>query len=180
MSSARQGMLPKLRMPPEILRRGINLWPPFLGAGVSVTRVSADYREVDVALKLGLLNRNYFGTQFGGSLFAMADPFFALMMLQNLGPGYVVWDKAASIRYRKPGRADVFARFRLSAAAIARARKATAHGAKHEPTFRVQIVDRAGDVVAEVEKTLFIRRYVEAPTAGPVRKRDTRRRVTKA
>jgi acyl-coenzyme A thioesterase PaaI-like protein len=180
MSSARQGILPKLRMPPEILRRGINLWPPFLGAGVSVTRVSADYREVDVTLKLGLLNRNYFGTQFGGSMFAMADPFFALMMLQNLGPGYVVWDKAASIRYRKPGRGDVFAHFRLSAAAIARARTATAHGARHEPTFRVQIVDRAGDVVAEVEKTLFIRRHAETPPAGPVRQRATRRRAAKA
>ncbi len=178
---------------------------PSSAPAFSVTRVSADYREVDVALKLGLLNRNYFGTQFGGSMFAMADPFFALMMLQNLGPGYVVWDKAASIRYRKPGRGDVFARFRLSAAAIARARKATAHGARHEPTFRVQIVDRAGEVVAEVEKTLFIRRHERAgpprariapsrregaqrqgcpdpqiPPASPARKRATRRRVAKA
>ena len=129
MSSSRQGLLPKLTIPAGLFRRGINLWPPFVGAGIRVTRVSADSREIDVTLKLGLLNRNFFGTQFGGSLFAMTDPFFALMMLRNLGPEYVVWDKAGSIAYRRPGRGDVFAHFRLPASAIARARRATAHGA---------------------------------------------------
>ena len=164
MSSARQGILPKLAIPPEVFRRGINLWPPFVGAGVRVIRVSSDFREIDVSLKLGLLNRNCFGTQFGGSMFAMTDPFFALMMLHSLGPGYIVWDKAGSIRYRKPGRGNVYARFRLPAAAIARARRVTARGAKHEPTFRVSIVDRDDEIVAEVEKTLFIRR--QPPTRG--------------
>jgi len=180
MSSAHQGILPKLAIPPGVFRRGINLWPPFVGAGVRVARVSADYREIDVVLRLGLLNRNYFGTQFGGSMFAMTDPFFALMMLQNLGPGYVVWDKVGSIRYRKPGRGDVFARFRLPAAAIARARKATAQGAKHEPTFRVTIVDRDEGIVAEVEKTLFIRRQPEVPPSLPARKPAARRPPPKA
>ena len=162
MPAGAQGILPKLKVPPALFRRAINLWPPFLGAGIRVTRVSADYREVDVTLKLGLANRNYFGTQFGGSLFAMTDPFFALMMLHNLGPDYVVWDKAATIRYRRPGRGDVHARFRLAASAIARARRATARGAKHEPVFRATIVDRDDAVVAEVEKTLSIRRRSDA------------------
>jgi len=158
MSSSRQGLLPKLTIPAGLFRRGINLWPPFVGAGIRVTRVSADSREIDVTLKYRLFNRNFFGTHFGGSMFAMTDPFFALMMLRNLGPEYIVWDKAGSIAYRKPGRGDVFAHFRLPASAVARARKATAHGARHEPTFRVRIVDRDGGTVAEVEKTLYIRR----------------------
>ncbi len=163
MSAAGQGILPKLRVPAALFRRAINLWPPFLGAGIKVTRVSADYREIDVTLRLGLANRNYFGTQFGGSLFAMTDPFFALMMLYNLGPDYVVWDKAATIRYLRPGRGDVRARFELSAAAIARARRATARGAAHEPTFRATIVDRDDALVAEVDKTLSIRRRSDVP-----------------
>ena len=167
MATAAQGILPKLKVPPALFRRAINLWPPFLGAGIKVTRVSADYREIDVTLRLGLANRNYFGTQFGGSLFAMTDPFFALMMLHNLGPDYVVWDKAAAIRYLRPGRGDVHARFRLAASAIARARKATARGAKHEPTFRATIVDRDDAVVAEVDKTLSIRRRSEPSRGGP-------------
>ena len=162
MSSARQGFLRHVKLPPGLFRRGLNLWPPFVGAGVRVTRVSDDYREVDVTLKLGLLNRNYFGTQFGGSMFAMTDPFFALMMLQNLGAGYVVWDKAGSIRYLKPGRGDVHARFRLDEVAIERARRATARGGRHEPTFRVAIVDADGATIAEVETTLYIRRQRDA------------------
>jgi acyl-coenzyme A thioesterase PaaI-like protein len=177
MSSSRQGLLPKLTIPAELFRRGINLWPPFIGAGIRVTRVSADSREIDVTLKLRLLNRNFFGTQFGGSMFAMTDPFFALMMLRNLGPEYIVWDKAGSIAYHRPGRGDVFAHFRLPAAAVARARRATAHGARHEPTFRVRIVDRDGGMVAEVEKTLYIRRRPAAasPAARATRKAPARR-----
>jgi acyl-coenzyme A thioesterase PaaI-like protein len=166
MANSAQGILPKLKVPPALFRRAINLWPPFLGAGIKVTRVSADYREIDVTLRLGLANRNYFGTQFGGSLFAMTDPFFALMMLHNLGPDYVVWDKAATIRYLRPGRGDVHARFRLPMSEIARVRKATARGTKHEPTFRVAIVDRDDAVVAEVDKTLSIRRRAEASRRG--------------
>jgi hypothetical protein len=110
-------------------------------------------------------------------MFAMTDPFFAPMMLRNLGPEYVVWDKAGSIAYRKPGRGDVFAHFRLPASAIARARKATAHGARHEPTFRVRIVDSDGETVAEVEKTLYIRRRTVAapPPQGTARKAPARR-----
>ena len=155
MSSTRQGLLRDIKLPPGVFRRGINLWPPFLGAGVRVTRVADDYREIDVTLKLGLLNRNYFGTQFGGSMFAMTDPFFALMMLHNLGSDYVVWDRAGAIRYLKPGRGNVFAHFRLAAAAIARARAATTRGRKHEPTFTVAIVDGDGATIAEVDKTLY-------------------------
>ncbi len=172
MSSSHQGFLRNLELSAPVLRRALNVWPPFLGAGVRVTRISADFREVDVKLRLGVLNRNYFGTQFGGSVYAMTDPFFALMMLQNLGSEYVVWDKAGTIRYLRPGRGDVFARFRLSRAALDRARKATANGAKHEPTFRVAIVDRDGTTVAEVEKTLYVRRRPAsaAGTDAPLRR----------
>jgi acyl-coenzyme A thioesterase PaaI-like protein len=158
MSSSRQGFLRNVKVSPRMFRVGLNLWPPFRGAGIKVTRVSADYREIDVVLKLRLLNRNYFGTQFGGSLYAMTDPFPALMMLHNLGADYVVWDKAGAIRFVKPGRGDVHAHFRLDAVSIERARTATLGGDKHEPVFSVDIVDAGGAVVAVVDKTLHIRR----------------------
>jgi len=163
-TSSRQGFLRRLRVSPRVFRLGMNLWPPFRGAGIRVTRVSNDFREVDVTLKLGLFNRNYFGTQFGGSLYAMTDPFHALMILHNLGPDFVVWDKAGAIRYVRPGRGPVHARFRLALAAIDAARRATASGSKHEPTYSVDVVDDAGEVVAVVDKTLHIRRH--APAAG--------------
>jgi acyl-coenzyme A thioesterase PaaI-like protein len=159
MSSRRQGFLRHIDVPPAVFRLGINLWPPFRGAGIRVMRVSDDYREIDVRLRMRLFNRNYFGTQFGGSMFAMTDPFFALMMMRNLGRGYVVWDKAAAIRYVAPGRSDLFARFRLPQEAIDAARTATATGERYEPTFTVVVTDRDGQPIAEVDKTLYIRRH---------------------
>ena len=108
-----------------------------------------------------LLNRNYVGTHFGGSLFAMTDPFFMIMMMKNLGPRYLVWDKAGTVRFLKPARGTVTARFLLPVERIAEARAATESGDKHEPKFLVEIVDAQGVVVADVEKTLYIRRKKE-------------------
>ncbi|HQU90597.1 MAG TPA: DUF4442 domain-containing protein, partial [Denitromonas sp.] len=91
----KQGFLRSIRLGPGLLKWGINLWPPFLGAGIRVQHIAADFSEITVALKMGLLNRNYVGTHFGGSLFSMTDPFFMLMMMHRLGKGYIVWDRSA-------------------------------------------------------------------------------------
>ncbi len=96
------------------LRRWINFWPPFLGMGIRIKRIAEDMKAVDVEMKLRWWNANYVGTHFGGSLAAMADPFYMLMLMANLGRDYIVWDKAATIRYRKPGRGTVHAEFRIT------------------------------------------------------------------
>ena len=140
------------------MRRLFNWWPPYRGAGIRVRDISPDFRSATVELRMKLLNRNYVGTHFGGSLFAMTDPFFMIMMMKNLGPGYLVWDKAGTVRFLKPARGTVTARFTMPEERIAEARERTAGGEKHEPQFRVEIVDEQGVVVADVEKTLYIRR----------------------
>jgi acyl-coenzyme A thioesterase PaaI-like protein len=165
MSSRQQGYLRDVGLGPALLRRAMNLWPPFLGAGIKVTRIAADFRDIEVRLELGLLNRNYVGTHFGGSLYAMTDPFLMLMMLHNLGPDYVVWDKAGSIEYVKPARGAVHVHFHLAPADLSRARRATTHGRKYEPTFHVAVVDAKDEVVARVTKTLYIRRKPAAASA---------------
>lgn len=140
-----------------------NLWPPFLGAGVKVRRISPDWKEVDVELKLGLSNRNYVGVHFGGSLYSMTDPFFMLMVLKNLGKDYIVWDKAGNIDYIKPGRGTVTARFRLDDAQLDSYRHATAGGDKHLPQLQVSVTDKEGCEVARIDKTLYIRRKKARP-----------------
>lgn len=154
---AKQGFLSKLRLGAGALRLGMNLWPPFVGAGIHVEKIAPDFRHVRVRLRMGLLNRNYFGTHFGGSLYAMTDPFYALMLLHNLPRGYVVWDKASQIHYKSPGRGRVYADFVLSDERIAEVIAATADGKKYEPTWPVDIVDAAGNIVATVDKTLYVR-----------------------
>ena len=143
---------------PDHLRRWVNLWPPFLGAGIRVVYIAADMKAVDVEMKLCWWNANYVGTHFGGSLFAMTDAFYMLMLMANLGGDYIVWDKAASIRYRKPGRGKVRAEFRLTDAQLDDIRHQLRTLPKYEPVLQVQVKDEAGEVVAEVEKRLHVRK----------------------
>ena len=136
--------------------RSINIWPPFFGAGIRVRWRSN--QAVDVEMRLRFWNRNYVGTHYGGSLYSMADPFYMLMLMENLGRDYIVWDKAASIRFRKPGKGRVKAEFRLTDAQLDDIREKLKLQEKYEPTFVVEVKDEAGDVVAEVQKVLHIRR----------------------
>src|SRR5215467_6109581 len=140
------------------LRRFIRLYPPYLGAGVRVTHIAADFRRIEVEMPLRFYNRNYVGTHFGGSLYSMVDPFYMLMLMNILGPGYIVWDKAASIRFKKPGKGVMKASFHLSEEQIAEIRAAAETQPKVEPQFLVVIKDAEGDVVAEVDKLLYVKK----------------------
>ena len=103
----------------KFLFKMVNFWPPLWGAGIHVDHISKDYREIDVSLKLKFWNRNYVGTQYGGSLYSMTDPFYMLMLLRLMGKNYIVWDKGATIRFIKPGMSKVYAQFRLTEGQIA-------------------------------------------------------------
>lgn len=149
------------KMSPRVLQFGMNLWPPFLGAGIRVRRIAPDFREVRVDMRLGVGNRNYFGSHFGGSLYAMTDPFFALMVHHNLPRGYMVWDKAGAIEYVGPGRGPVSATIRLEQADIDTIVRMTADGDKHLHLFKVDVVDREGLTVAKVEKIVYARKKAE-------------------
>jgi acyl-coenzyme A thioesterase PaaI-like protein len=146
------------------LIRLLNLYPPYLGAGVRV-RASADFLTFEVRMRLRRWNRNYVGTHFGGSLYSMCDPFFMLILMQALGREYIVWDKTATIRFRRPGTGTVRATFHIPAERVAEIRAAADRDGKVEPTFRVDVVNETGDVVAEVEKLVYVRRK-DAPPLG--------------
>lgn len=139
-----------------LLTNVLNVYPPYLGAGVRVRELGALGYEASIALRPW--NRNYHGTHFGGSLYSMCDPFFALIVIRGLGPGYVVWDKAASIRYRSPGRGRVHARFLVSAERLAEIRAEVDARGRAEPVFHTEVRGEDGAVVAEVEKRLHVSR----------------------
>ena len=140
------------------MRWVLNLYPPYLGAGIRVKRLQPDWRAIDVEMKLRFWNANYVGTHFGGSLYSMTDPFYMLMLIENLGPAYIVWDKAASVRFRRPGKGKVSVSFRLSEEQIEDIRQTLNTQEKVEPTFVVEVKDDSGAVVAEVEKVLYVRK----------------------
>ena len=147
-----------MRFSAKQLRKGMKWWPPFLGAGIRVQSFSDDFRDAVVELNLGRLNRNAVGTQFGGSLYSMTDPFFAIMLMHNLGDRYLVWDKSGSIEYVAPGRGTVHARFVLTEERIAEIRAQAEGGEKVLPEFQVEVRHKKDDtLVALVRKTLYVR-----------------------
>ena len=131
-----------------------NLYPPLLGAGIRITRIQPDWKEVDVEMRLRRWNANYVGTHYGGSLYSMADPFYMVMLINILGRDYIVWDKSASIRFRRPGRGAVYAKYRISDDQVAEIRGALTKEEKIEREFAVDVKDDAGEVIAEVKKLL--------------------------
>jgi acyl-coenzyme A thioesterase PaaI-like protein len=138
--------------------RLINLYAPFLGAGIRVLHGESDDHTVKVQLKETFYNHNVFGTHFGGSLYAMCDPFFVLIMIHNLGPQYVVWDKSAAIKFIKPGRGTVTVTFHIPPEKIEEICAQADAGVKVEPIFKADITDEKGEIVATVEKNLYIRK----------------------
>jgi len=135
----------------------VNFWPPFRGLGIRLL-MSDDALSVTATMKLRIWNRNIVGTQFGGGLYAMIDPLFMIILMENLGPDYVVWDKAATIRFKRPGRTDVTATAHISRDEIDAIRKRANEETKVEPNFSIQIFDKHGAVIAEAEKLLFVQR----------------------
>jgi len=147
------------------LRRYMRLWPPFLFAGIRVVGISDDFRQARVELRQRWYNRNYVGTHFGGSLFAMADPFWMILLLRRLGPGYLVWDQAGEIRFEKPGRGTVVASFELDDAVVEDIRAAAQGGDKVLHWFETRITDASGDIVARYRKQVYVRRKRPATVA---------------
>lgn len=136
--------------------RLMKYWPPFLAAGIRPEFISQDFCHVKVAMKLGFYNRNYVGTHYGGSLYSMTDPFYMLMLIRILGSDYLVWDKAATIRFKKPGKGKVTAEFKLDEIIIDEIKAEVEQNGKTEKNFLVQVKNEQGEVVSEVDKLLWI------------------------
>jgi acyl-coenzyme A thioesterase PaaI-like protein len=151
---------------PALFARLMSLWPPFFWAGIRVDFIAPDWREVHTSLTLRFFNSNYVGTHFGGSLFAMADPFYMIMLANLLGRDYRVWDQAAEITFLKPGKGKVEAVFRVTDQDLAEIRAACSTGEKYLRDFTVDITDQAAEKVATVRKVVYVRLKRDAGLAG--------------
>jgi acyl-coenzyme A thioesterase PaaI-like protein len=147
-------------MKTKYLKLLLNFYPPYWATGITVKSISPDFREIIVQMKMRWYNRNYVNTHFGGSLYAMTDPFFMLMLLHILGKEFMVWDKRAHIEFIKPGKGLVTARFLINDRQIEDIIKNTANGQKYFPEFSVDIVNEMGETVTRVAKTLYVRKKI--------------------
>ena len=142
----------------RVTRWLMNLIPAWRGTGARVTYIAPDWSRVEVRLPLNWRTRNYVGTIFGGSMYGATDPVYMLMLIKRLGSGYEVWDKAARIRFRRPGRTTLYAHFELDDTELSAIRHRLTEVDRVDRVYHVDLVDADGTVHAEVEKTVHIRR----------------------
>jgi len=142
----------------RLSRWGFNLYPAYRGTGARITYIAGDWREIHVKLPLSWRTRNYVGTIYGGSMYAAVDPFYMIMLIKCLGPEYVVWDKAASIRFKRPGRETLYAKFKLSEEELISIKSELENSLKLDRHYQVELQDKSGLMHALVEKTIFIAR----------------------
>ena len=147
-----------MKLTPRLLKLILNIYGPFLGAGIKVEHISSDWRNIRVSMDLHWYNRNAVGVHFGGSLYSMVDPHLMLMYMQLLGKDYIVWDKAATINFLRPGKGKVLADFILTEDDIQTAVVATENNQVYKPSRTIEIKDSQGNIVAKVKKDLYIRR----------------------
>src|SRR5215831_4373873 len=142
----------------RLTRWGFNTFPAFRGTGGRITYIASNWRELRVQIPLSRRTRNYVGTIYGGSMYGAVDPINMVLLIRLLGPEYIVWDKSASIQFKRPGRSTLYARFHVSEEETAAIRKALESARSVDRTYTIDLVDSAGDVHATIEKVIYIRR----------------------
>ncbi|MBM7071335.1 DUF4442 domain-containing protein [Shewanella sp. 202IG2-18] len=136
----------------------LNLYPPYVGAGVRIDYICADWTEMEVSMKLRWFNKNAVGTHFGGNLYSMIDPHYMLLLMKLLGNDYHIWDQSASIRFVKATRKRVKAHIHVSPERLLEIQHHTANGEKYLAEFRLDILDDNNEQIAEVEKVIYIKK----------------------
>ena len=147
-----------MKFTPKLLKWMLNFYPPYLGAGIKVTYISEDWKELHVSMSLRWFNRNAVGTHFGGSLYSMIDPHLMLLLMQLLGKEYLVWDKSADIEFVKAIKKKVTSVLKVSNEDLKVIRRSTSNGEKYFSNFIVEIWDEDDDLVAKIKKTIYVRR----------------------
>ncbi len=146
-----------MRMTPRRLAIGMSLWAPNLFSGIRVRRFAPDWTSADVTLSVNALTRNFVKTAFGGSMSAMTDPYYFMLVMHQLGRDYVVWDTRGEIEFLRPGRGRLHARFDVPAAKAQELRERARGGAKVLEWFETEITDASGETVARVRREVYVR-----------------------
>ncbi|MFH4355981.1 MAG: DUF4442 domain-containing protein [Neisseriaceae bacterium] len=155
-------------LPHYVLRHMLNIWPPFFFSGIRIISLSKDFRSCALKLRYSRLTQNINGAQYGGSLFAMTDPVYSIMLIPLLGKKYLVWDRAAEIEFKKPGKGPIYLSCNISEELLENIYKHTSKGDKYLPTVVDNLYNEAGEVIATVTRTLYVRlKSAYRPTCSP-------------
>ena len=140
-----------------LFKYGFNLSPMYRRSTARIISVSPDLKLIQIKLPISYKNRNYVNSIFGGSLFSAVDPILMVQLINIIGPDYVVWDKAAHIRFKRPAKEDVYASFDYTTAELETIKSRVAVENEIEIVKTTQLQNKAGTkLFCEVDKTIYI------------------------
>ena len=152
-----QKVLEKFISKANIYKYGFNLSPMYRRSTGRIVKVSDDLLQVNVRIKLSYKNSNYVGSIFGGSLFSATDPIFMIQLLNILDESYVVWDKAATIKFKRPAKENCYVDFIFTKDEIAQIKKDVSQNNEIDLVKNITITNKDKTVVfAEVSKTIYV------------------------
>jgi len=131
-------LIQKIMTIPVVSKFMLNRYAPYKGAGIEIDKIDLANHHIRVKMPLTRKNRNIAGVHFGGSLYSMVDPFYMLLLIHHLGP--------------------VHADIRVDFQEIEQIKALAENYAPVIRNYSLNIFDEAGLRIAEVQKTLYIRR----------------------
>lgn len=140
----------------RLFRILFNLSPMYRRTGGRLVEVSDDLKYVKVKLALSYKTKNYVGTIYGGHMYSCVDGIYMVQLMNILGKKYVVWDKSASIRFRRPGNKTLFAEFSITNELLDQIKNEISQHQEKDFNLTVNLCDIEGNVYAEIEKVIYI------------------------
>lgn len=149
-----------MKVSEKTLKRALNLYPPLLFQRIVVKKIHKDFKGVDVKIVNSIVNRNYNGSIFGGTIYAATDPFYAILfdrILQEKGFNVRVWLKSASINYLKPGTTNLYFTIQITEQMIAEAERELIENGKFVKAYPMELYDETGLLCATVMNEVYLR-----------------------
>lgn len=140
-----------------LFKVGFNLSPMYRRSTARIIYVSDDLKTVRIKIPISYKNKNYIGSIFGGSLFSAVDPIPMIQLMTIFKEEYIVWDKSAHIRFKRPAKENMYANFEFTTEEIEDIQKKVHENKEVEHSKTTLITNKTGDIVyCEVTKLIYI------------------------
>lgn len=140
-----------------LFKYGFNWSPMYRRSTGRVHTVSKDLSRITIKIPLSWKNKNYVGTIFGGSMFAAVDPIPMVQLINLLGDNYVVWDKSATIKFKRPANETLYGEFIFSSEELGSIKSRVGNDGEIEITKSTILTNKDGTKeFCVVDKTLYI------------------------
>lgn len=141
----------------KLFKYGFNLSPMYKRSTAKIINVSDDLLSITIKLPISWKNKNYVNSIFGGSMFAAVDPIPMVQLMNLIGDDFVVWDKSAEIKFKRPAKEDLYADFVFSKNELEEIKIKVATHQEWEVLKTTHLTNKEKtQVFCEVQKTIYV------------------------